>query len=112
LRDRGASFTEGCFAISTQVMFEVYVNVTRKAKINLSPAKAFEYVGELAEWPVMVMTPDLALAALSFAQRFRIPPWDAGILVAARQAGCRKVLSEDLCNAQAYEGITVENHFS
>lgn len=42
-------FTEGCFAISTQVMMEVYVNVTRKAKIGLDPREAFEYVRAFAE---------------------------------------------------------------
>lgn len=105
-------FTEGCFAISTQVMFEVYVNLTRKARINLPHHRAFEYVRALAEWPVVVMTPDLVLAALSLAQRSKISPWDAAILETARQAGCRKVLSEDLSHKQVYDGITVENPFS
>jgi predicted nucleic acid-binding protein len=105
-------FTEGCFAISTQVMFEVYVNITRKARINLSASKAFEYVRALGEWPVVVMTPNLVLAALSLARRSKISPWDAAILETARQAGCKTVLSEDLSNAQVYEGIAVENPFS
>jgi predicted nucleic acid-binding protein len=105
-------FTEGCFAISTQVMFEVYVNITRKAKIKLSASKAFEYVRALGEWPVVVMTPNLVLAALSLARRSKISPWDAAILETARQAGCKTVLSEDLSNAQVYEGIAVENPFS
>jgi len=30
-------FNEGCYAISTQVMFELYVNVTKKARIASSP---------------------------------------------------------------------------
>jgi predicted nucleic acid-binding protein len=105
-------FTDGCFAISTQVMFEVYVNITRKAKINLSASQAFEYVRALAEWPVVVMTPSLVLAALSLAQRLKISPWDAAILETARQGGCRTVLSEDLSTTQLYGGIAVENPFS
>jgi len=105
-------FTEGCFAISTQVMMEVYVNVTRKAKIGLPSREALEYVRAFAEWPVVEMTPALVLAALGLAQRSSISPWDAAILEAARHAGCRKVLSEDLGDGQVYGGITVENPFA
>ena len=104
-------FTEGCFAISTQVMMETYVNITRKAKVGLPVRDAFEYVRAFTEWPVIEMTPELVLAALDLAQSSRISPWDAGILEAARQAGCRRVLSEDLSNGQFYGGILVENPF-
>jgi len=104
-------FTEGCFAISTQVMLEVYVNVTRKAKIGLPPSEAFEYVRAFSEWRVVEMTAELVLAALGLAQRSRISPWDAAILEAARQAGCNRVLSEDLADGRVYGGITVENPF-
>jgi predicted nucleic acid-binding protein len=105
-------FADGCFAISTQVMLEVYVNITRKAKIGLPPGDAFEYVQALAEWPVVEMTPDLVLAALGLAQRAKISPWDAAILEAARRSGCNRVFSEDLGDRQLYDGITVENPFA
>jgi predicted nucleic acid-binding protein len=105
-------FSEGCYAISTQVMLELYVNITKKAQIGLPPPEAFEYVRALAEWPVVEMTPEVVLAALSLAQRAKISPWDAAILEAARQAGCTRVLSEALGDGQVYSGITVENPFS
>jgi predicted nucleic acid-binding protein len=105
-------FAEGCFAISTQVILEVYVSITRKAKIGLPLPQAFEYVRALAEWPVVEMSPDLVLAALGLAQRARISPWDAAILEAARRSGCERVLSEDLGDRQVYEGITIENPFA
>lgn len=105
-------FTEGCFAISTQVMLEVYVNITKKAKIGLPAHEAFEYVRSFVEWPVVDMTPALVLASLDLAQRSQISPWDAAIVMAARHIGCKKVLSEDLGDGQLYGGITVENPFS
>lgn len=108
----GRGFAEGCFAISTQVLMEVYVNVTRKARIGLPPREAFEYVRALAEWPVVETTPGLVLAALDLAQRSQISPWDAAILAAARQSGCTRVLSEDLAAGQVYGGVTVENPFA
>jgi predicted nucleic acid-binding protein len=105
-------FAEGCYAISTQVMLELYVNVTQKPRIGLSPTEAFEYVRALSAWPVVESSPELVLAALSLAQRAKISPWDAAILEAARQAGCTRVLSEDLGAGQTYSGVTVENPFS
>jgi predicted nucleic acid-binding protein len=105
-------FTEGCFAISTQVMMETYVNITRKAKVGLPLRDALEYVRAFAEWTVVEMTPEMVVAALDLSQRSMISPWDAGILEAARQAGCRTVLSEDLGHSQVYGGITVQNPFT
>jgi predicted nucleic acid-binding protein len=105
-------FNEGCFAISTQVMMEVYVNVTRKAKIGLNHGEAFEYVRAFAEWPLIEMTPELVLAAIGLAQRSGISLWDAAILEAARQAGCTRLLSEDLSDGHVYGGIIVENPFA
>lgn len=105
-------FSDGCFAISTQVLLEVYVNITRKARIGLPAQEAFEYVRAFTEWSVVEMTPDMVVAALGLAQRSQISPWDAAILEAARRAGCRTVLSEDLGQGQIYAGITVENPFS
>jgi predicted nucleic acid-binding protein len=104
-------FTEGCFSISTQVMMEACVNVTRKARIGLPSREAIEYVRAFAEWPVVDVTPELVLAALGLALRSQISPWDAAILEAARLAGCTKVLSEDLGDGRFYGGITVENPF-
>jgi predicted nucleic acid-binding protein len=104
-------FTEGCFAISTQVMLEVYVNITRKAKVGLPPGEALEYVRAFTEWPVVEMTPELVLSALALSQQSQISPWDAAILEAARRAGCGRVLSEDLGDGQVYRGIVVENPF-
>lgn len=105
-------FAEGCFCISTQVMLEVYVAITRKAKVALPLDRALSYVRAFAEWPVVEMTPDLVLAALDLAQRHRISPWDAAILEAARQAGCTRVLSEDLAHGRTYGSVTVENPFA
>ncbi len=104
-------FAEGCYAVSTQVLMELYVNVTRKARINLPAAQALEYVRSLTEWHVVDMVPDLVLSALGLAERMQISPWDAAILEAARKAGCGLVLSEDLGAGQSYAGIRVENPF-
>lgn len=104
-------FRDGCYAISTQVLMELYVNITRKARIQLPAARALEYVQSLAEWMVVELTPEMVLDALSLSARMQISAWDAAILEAARQAGCTRVLSEDLNAGQAYAGIRIENPF-
>ncbi len=104
-------FAEGCFAISTQVLLEVYVNVTQKAKIRLSAEEAFEYVRAFTAWHVVEMSQSLVLSALGLSRRAQISTWDAAILEAAREAGCSRVLSEDLSAGRNYGGVTVENPF-
>jgi predicted nucleic acid-binding protein len=104
-------FVEGCYAISTQVLMELYVNITQKTRIKLPASQALEYVRSLTEWHVVDMAPDLVLSALGLAERMQISPWDAAILEAARKAGCGLVLSEDLGSGQSYAGIRVENPF-
>jgi predicted nucleic acid-binding protein len=49
--------------------------------------------------------------ALDSKERWGISYWDAAILEAARAAGCREVLSEDLSHGQNYGGILVTNPF-
>lgn len=104
-------FAEGCFAISTQVLLELYVTVTRKIAVPLPPAQALDYVSALAEWRVVEQTPELVLAALALADRSRLSPWDAAILEAARRAGCSRLITEDLAAGAEYVGVTVENPF-
>lgn len=96
-----------------QVAAEIYVNAT-------SPKRAFRMKSEdaaalLEAWfvyPTLSLTPELVRAAIDIHRRFQISYWDAGILAAAKQMGCRAVYSEDLNAGQNYEGLTVVNPFS
>lgn len=104
-------FAEGCFAISTQVLLELYVTVTRKIAVPLPAPQALDFVSALAQWRVVEQTPELVLAALALAERSRLSPWDAAILEAARRAGCTRLITEDLAAGAEYGGVTVENPF-
>jgi predicted nucleic acid-binding protein len=105
-------FVEGCYAISSQVLLELYVTITRKVAARLEHARALEYLRVLTVWHVVEVTPDLVLDAVSLSHRARISAWDATILEAARRAGCTRLISEDLTAGRGYEGITVENPFA
>jgi predicted nucleic acid-binding protein len=60
---------------------------------------------------VQELTIPIVLAALVTRDRYRISYWDAAIIEAARAAGCRDVLSEDLQHGQNYDGVRVANPF-
>lgn len=105
-------FEDGCFAVSTQVMIELFVTVTRKLATPLSHADASAFLDALTAWPVVSMTPTIVQAAVAQAGRHRISVWDAAILEAARSAGCTVVYSEDLGDGASYDGIVVHNPFT
>jgi predicted nucleic acid-binding protein len=103
-------FIEGCYAVSTQVLQEVYVAL-RKAQTPLAHMPALDYVRSFLEWHVVETDSDLLVAALGLADREGISPWDAAVLEAARRADCTRVLTEALAPGHVYEGVKVENPF-
>jgi predicted nucleic acid-binding protein len=105
-------FATGSFAVSTQVMLELFVTVTRKLATPLSHADASAFLDALAAWPVASMTPGIVQAAIALASRHRVSVWDAAILEAARSLGCSVVYSEDLGDGVSYDGIIVRNPFT
>jgi predicted nucleic acid-binding protein len=105
-------FVEGCFAISTQVLLEVYDILTRRAEVKLSSMEAADYVRALREWHVVELDSDLVTASLALAEREGISPWDAAIFEAARRADCMRVLTEALPAGRVIEGVRVENPFA
>ena len=105
-------FAEGNLAISSQVLLEFYVTVTRKVAQPLSAEDGLQLVRAFTGWEVVSTTQDLVVAALELSNRYQISAWDAAIIEAARSAGCQSVLSEDLDTGQSYAGVSVENPFS
>lgn len=110
LIERG--FRELCFSISTQVLLEFYVNVTRKSDPGMEPGEALTFLHSLEIWPVEPMTSEAVITAAALSQKAQISLWDAAILTAARRAGCTVVLSEDLNSGQVYDGVIVRNPFT
>jgi predicted nucleic acid-binding protein len=52
------------------------------------------------------------LAATDLATDHRLSIWDAVILSAAADSGCRLLLSEDLQDGFTWQGVTVANPFA
>ena len=99
-------------ALSTQVLQEFYVNVTRKIPQPLSPQQASQIISDYSVWPVVRPDVSSILASIRAAQLHQISFWDAMILTAAREIGAKVVWSEDLNSGQDYDGVKVCNPFA
>jgi predicted nucleic acid-binding protein len=99
----------GAVVISTQVLQEFFVTVTRKLARPLAAREAEAALRSLMELSVVQVDPDLILAAAVSSRRDRISFWDALILAAASAAGCEAVLSEDLQHGQSFGRVRIAN---
>lgn len=108
LRERLES---GVVVVSTQVLQEFFVTVTRKLARPLPAAEAEAALHRLMELLVVQVDPDQILAAAVSSRRDRISFWDALILTAAAVAGCEEVLSEDLQHGRSFGRVRIVNPF-
>ncbi len=97
--------------VSTQVLLETWWVLTRRLAVPVDEDHASKVIDELCALPVVSTDPELVRSAIEIARRFSIALWDALIIEAARAAGCRRVLSEDLQSGQNFDGVVVENPF-
>ena len=97
--------------IPVQVLAELYRVLT--GKVRRSPRKALAAVHAWGDsYPIIESSPSILLAALDLAVEHELHIWDAMILAAAADAGCRLLLSEDLQDGFTWRGVTVANPFS
>ncbi len=97
--------------ISTQVLQEFYVNVTRKISKPISPAQARGVLSAYAAWQVEIIRPADVLQASEVQERYRLSFWDAMIVVAAAKGRADVLVTEDLNPGQIIEGFQVSNPF-
>jgi predicted nucleic acid-binding protein len=97
--------------LSTQVLHEFYVNVTRKIERPLSKAEARAVVATYIPWCLGPETGDVN-EAFRIEDEAGISFWDALIVATAARSGATRVLSEDLNPGQIISGLTVVNPFA
>lgn len=100
------------FAISTQVLGEFYVTVTRKLVTPLSASAARSAVSELGRLPTIATDVQLVQAAIDTSDRHQLSFWDALIIEAAVIAGCDTLQTEDLNAGATIRGIKIVNPFA
>ncbi len=97
--------------ISTQVIQEFYVNITRKIPNPLPRTIVRALVSNYFTWQVEVNGPGTILLASEIEERYSLSFWDSLIVAAASQAKVEKILTEDLQSGHLIEGILIENPF-
>jgi len=97
--------------LSTQVMQEFYVNVTRKIQRPIPPTKARRILETYATWHVEVNGPHTIFMASEIEERHRLSFWDSMIVAAAINGRAVKILTEDLNHGQVIDGIEISDPF-
>lgn len=98
--------------LSVQVLQEFYVQATRPTRAGrITHHQAVALIESWLRFPVQELTVAILQAALVTRERHQIGYWDAAIIEAARAAGCREILSEDLQHGRDYGGVRVRNPF-
>ena len=103
--------TAGRIVLSTQVLQEFYVAVTRRLAVPLDPAVAEDVVRNLSVLPLVRIDAEKILAAIGRSRRQKFSFWDALIIEAALTGGADRLFSEDLQHGQVIDGLQIENPF-
>ncbi len=98
-------------ALSTQVLQEFYVVVTRKFDPPLPRKEARELVSNYGEWNLVRIDMLMIVNASELEEKHQLTFWDALIIEAARRSGATRLISEDIQSATTIEGIAIENPF-
>jgi predicted nucleic acid-binding protein len=101
----------GSLLLSTQVLQEFYVTVTRKLAVPLAPGDAIEVVRQLTAFSPLEVDAKMVVRAAERSEAEMLSFWDALIVEAALAAGAERILSEDLQDGREHSGVTVHNPF-
>ncbi len=97
--------------LSNQVLQEFYVSVTKKILKPIAKSEAREIIRAYICWSISELTPMSIIRATEIEEKHRISFWDALVIVAAYEAKCERILTEDLNSGQIIEGVFIENPF-
>ncbi len=106
-----AQLTPDSTFIPVQVLGELLVVLVCKAGRSRRDATA-AVLGWGDAFPLIDTSPAVLLSAMDLVSAHQLHTWDAAILAAAADAGCRVLLSEDLQDGFTWSGVTVVNPFA
>ena len=97
--------------ISTRVLQEFFVTVTKKISKPLEVKLAKEIVNDFLEWDIVVNDSKSILEAIEIHCRYNYSFWDSLIIQAAIKGVAELLLSEDLSDGQKIGSIMIKNPF-
>jgi len=99
------------FALSSQVLQEFIANALRNKDLGITEANIDATLELATHVPVLPVSLELVIYAVTLRRRFQISHWDATIVAAAQELGCKTLYTEDLDHGQKYGGVQVINPF-
>jgi predicted nucleic acid-binding protein len=97
--------------LSTQVLQELYVNLTRKLRKPMTRPRARAIVERYAAWPVHQVTAADIVSASELEQRHTLAFWDALVVISAQRIGADRILTEDMQAGRSFGGVRIESPF-
>lgn len=101
----------GIGLLSTQVLQEFFVSVTKKIQKPLDIRRAKEVVKDFMKWDVVVNDGETILGAIDIHQQYKYSFWDSMILYSAINGGASTLISEDFTDGQTVLSTKIENPF-
>jgi predicted nucleic acid-binding protein len=101
----------GNLLLSSQVLQEFYVTVTRKLAQPLKPDIALDAVQRFVVLPLVIVDAALIVSAIRRSQKQSFSFWDSLIIDAALKGGAQRLWSEDLQHGRTVDGMRIENPF-
>ena len=98
--------------VSTQVLQELFVTLTRKVSRRCSIQEALGILEDLTAWPLMVVDYAAIRMAGGLADQAKLSFWDALVVVAAAKTGATVLYTEDLNDGQEILGVRIRNPFA
>ncbi len=114
--DKAQAILKDCWgnqsgSLSTQVLQEFYVTVTKKLTHKVDKQSARNIVQVYKAWSVHQITPEDILDASEFEEQNKLSFWDSLIVIAAQKKGADTLYSEDMQDGQKFGSLTVVNPF-
>ncbi|MFN0072453.1 MAG: PIN domain-containing protein [Chloroflexota bacterium] len=104
-----AALRNAAGVVSTQVLQEYFVTITRK--LNVTAEVAQRKVEVIAELDVVHIDVPIILRAIELHRLHQLSFWDALIVQAAIQARCTRLYTEDLQHGHRIQGVEIVNPF-
>lgn len=106
-----SALPQGAVVVPVQALGELFRVLVVKAAWKARAARA-AVLSWADAYQTMETSTDVMLAAADAVVSHKLGIWDAVILCASEEAGCRLLLSEDMQDGFTYKGITIANQFS
>jgi predicted nucleic acid-binding protein len=103
----------GLLTVSTQVLAEFFVTVTRRITVPLTATEAYGRLENfLRSWNVIDLTGPVVLEAARGVRDYQFSYWDAQVWALARLNQITTVFSEDFNTGAVIEGVRFVNPFT